>query len=146
MHSRDHFIIALLTVAVISKISTTFFSASGVLIMLAVTVAIDLDHIITFLLTHKGKKTWSAFVNDMNYHFSNKKQRFYLFHKIEFVVVLFFLSSMDAFFSYAFIGVALHLCADIFVYCRYHKSFQKIKYFLYFWDIRCVIKKVPAYH
>lgn len=113
-------------------------------VFMLVTLAVDIDHLIAFLMTGR-KLTYQNYMEDLMQHFTIKKQRLYIMHKVEFPLFLLFLSSIDRLFYFAFLGVVFHLLLDIYVYARFHKSFSKLKTFFYLHDLYCWIRRTPAY-
>jgi hypothetical protein len=140
MHTKHHILLGVAFALILLLFSEPGLFELGV--FLALTVFIDLDHVIAFLTT--GRR-WSEFKTDMMIHFKEKRQRLYLLHKIEFPLLLLFASSFDRIFYFAFLGAFYHLLLDIYVYNIHHRKLYMLKTFSYTHDLYCWFRRVPAY-
>lgn len=113
------------------------FSLLSVSIIFLSSIFIDLDHALLYVLENKDLspfRFWkysvrkkSAWSNIKNLEKNNYKKPHFIFHGIEFILLLVILSFFHKFFSWILIGVLFHLSLD-FIYLLYKKEGLLIKF------------------
>lgn len=142
MHFLEHILITLI-VGGASLVILDAFTWAGLAIMIATTVAIDLDHVLQYLFSGRPK----TFRSWMEYHMQNfreKEQKHYAFHTLEFHIILFYLSFKGWVFFLIFFSALIHILADQLNYYMYHKSLKDAKLWTTSWHVMDRFKEKTA--
>lgn len=132
MNAKQHTLISLLFGVIILKLTHTLSLTALFFVLLA--NLLDIDHIFRYWhdrVRHRYKNYWKH----MHIHYTTKNQRFLIFHTLEFVILLGFLSRLHPLIYYIFIGWFIHIMSDFFVYCKHHRSVEKAFPWLASWHV-----------
>jgi len=142
MHIKNHFLLGLLLATFLWFTQKT--DLKDLILLVQSTVLIDMDHFIIYI---RQKKRFSLghYIKEQRHYLKLQKPRFYMFHKIEIVLLLFLLSSFLPVLKFVSIGVAFHIFLDMLIYVRHHRSLRRMRTYSYLHDIYCGIRRVPAY-
>ena len=106
------------------------FSLFAGLVVFLSSVFIDLDHVLIYFLKTKNLNPWKFYSWSIE-----RKEKFdlvsfekrkdfkrphYIFHGIEFLVLLVLLSSLNIFFYWILLGVSFHLVLDLVLFKKEH--------------------------
>ncbi|MFH1072591.1 MAG: hypothetical protein V1743_04140 [Nanoarchaeota archaeon] len=118
------------------------FSWKSMLVMLIATIAIDLDHLFFYLgsFVKQPRSLRYVWVDGMG-HYRDKKQQLFIFHTLEFVLVLFYFSRQDFTAFLVFFSALVHLLTDQLTYYFYHKDLGMMVQWTGYWHVR---KKLQA--
>jgi len=122
MLPRHHIIFGLLFIFIFNILYLNISSVELAIIFLS-SVLIDVDHILYYFFKTRRLnpfKAYSWYIANLNHsHQIPKFKRrniysgFFLFHGIEWLIILFFLSSYFSFCKFILIGMAFHLTLDL---------------------------------
>lgn len=134
MHMHEHLIITFIVGGIsLWLLDALTWSAMG--IMLVTTLVIDLDHVINYIGAGNRIRFKEAYDHHL-YHFKHKKERFLIFHTLEFHLVLFYLSTQSWTWFLIFFSAVLHLLTDQVGYYLHHKSLKSMKPWMSWWFLR----------
>lgn len=139
MFFYEHWIMTFV-VGGISLLALDAFSWGAMWIMLIVTTVIDFDHAVQYLVTQRNldfKKGYRYYMRQ----FKTKKQRFYIFHTLEFHLVLFYLSFQSWTMFLIFFSAIMHLLADQLNYYFHHKALKDVQLWTTSGHIRSGLKR-----
>jgi hypothetical protein len=94
---------------------------SNVVIVLLTNIIIDSDHLIRYAFFEKPF-TIKEYKKHQKEHYKTKHQRLYLFHTLEFLVLLIYLALLNDLFFILFIGFLIHWIGDLVVYIKAKKG------------------------
>ncbi|MFH1400621.1 MAG: hypothetical protein ABIH41_03815 [Nanoarchaeota archaeon] len=120
MKSHEHAIITAVTGS-LGLHWLGMLSWQNMLILLIWTVLIDVDHIFYFLFT-KEPKTMRSFVSHMKDNYTTKTQRMYLFHTLEFNLLLLWFGFTYPVLHLVLLGALTHIPADQVLYMKHHRN------------------------
>jgi ABC-type antimicrobial peptide transport system permease subunit len=122
MYVHQHVILALIA----SLILLPFVKIFALIVFLAA-IFIDTDHYLCYLFEHKDVSLKNAY----RYFYSNpKKIHLYIFHTVEFWILLAILSIFTPFFLAILIGIFLHIIQDLVYHLQHPRSLKYKPYSL----------------
>lgn len=98
-------------------------SVSLLIIFILWSIIIDIDHIIFLFIKNKSVHIWK----DMIKHRKEMKPELYLFHTLEFNIILFVFAFFSQIALTIFLASLVHIALDIFEHTQYHKNIVWIK-------------------
>lgn len=138
MNVHEHLILTAI-IGIVSLVWLDEFSGMALGIMLATTAIIDTDHIINYFMLGKPI-TFKAFYKHHMYHYKNKKERFYIFHTLEFQLFLLYMATKSWTWFLIFYSAVLHLLTDQTIYYLHHRSLKQMRPWISVWHVRENIK------
>ena len=70
------------------------------------------------------------------HHYNEKKQQLYVFHTLEFMLILFYFSRQDYTIFLVFFSCLVHLLSDQVAYYFHHKDLRKMIQWTGYWHVR----------
>ncbi|MEM4259635.1 MAG: hypothetical protein QXG00_00205 [Candidatus Woesearchaeota archaeon] len=132
MNIKEHVLTSFLFGVIILKLTHTLSLTALFFVLLA--NLFDIDH--WFRYWHdRVRHKYKNYKKHMYIHYTTKNQRFLVFHTMEFVIVLGFISNFNPIIYYLFIGWLIHFMSDFFVYYKYHKNIEKLFPWLFSWHL-----------
>lgn len=111
------------------------FSFKAILILVMAGLAIDLDHILYYIILQKHI-SFKGFYEHDKYHFKKKTVRFLIFHTLEFNIILFYFARQNFIVFLVFLGFLIHLLSDQIDTFVYKKNVFIIKKWIALWHIK----------
>lgn len=89
-------------------------------------VLIDLDHILLSIFKHRtlSPKKWIHFMKEYRHRM---EPQFYVFHSVEFNILLALASIFNPFLALVLLSNIIHITLDIIEHYKYHRNFECVK-------------------